>query len=360
MELKLETITPLFIGSGFRFSGMDYFFYENKIYFLNLDKVIHLLGEGNTVRQKAKWLRDFIRYNFKNNRVDNKDELFTKSVIQEIISKRLYEREVIVDDPEYFKTHYTKILEFIRTKGKPYIPGSSIKGALRTAIMYDALEIEDVWDGKPAKNLKKDIDKRINQRFNQRVREKYSEIIDFSNEDDETPSNRLFRKIIISDVNLTGEVVIRTAIRKTKRGEMPINLETFFGKGKFTIKSPIKWETLKKICNDYSYVALEYFKANAEKRKDQKTVNKIDEYLNMVNQEDALYIFLGGHNGWLFKTLHDHILSTDDKPLNQNLRKLLGLGKIKGRFTNVFPGTYFLTKHGGQILGFVKINNESD
>ncbi|MCR4440864.1 MAG: type III-A CRISPR-associated RAMP protein Csm5 [Peptococcaceae bacterium] len=144
-RLKLQVITPLFVGGGdsTKLTRLNYAFVpdEKKVYVLDERKWInYLLSTGlfneyaAFIQQKAKdggfdtfrWLKE------KEYRIKNRAVAVFKQV-----SKVVYST---AEHPD-FKTN--DIHGFIKnTAGLPYIPGSSIKGALRTAVVASLLHRE--------------------------------------------------------------------------------------------------------------------------------------------------------------------------------------------------------------------------
>ncbi len=122
-KIQIETITPVHIGSGQKlYENLDYLYDEKaqKIYIIDPQKVYHFIGENNIDR----WV-DAIE--------DSTNIVNLIKGIAGIVSpKDIAEREI----PVIGKLSQKEIKSNIRNgMGKPYIPGSSLKGALRTLIV---------------------------------------------------------------------------------------------------------------------------------------------------------------------------------------------------------------------------------
>lgn len=138
-DLELETKTPVFIGSGDKYYKRDYAYKEseNKFYIMDLEKLSDLLIKEKLDDEYEEFMADPQEtdlYKFlHNNKVSDKK-------IKEAASYSL-------DAPKGAPTKkgaLTDILEFIKDgRGNPYVPGSSIKGALRTVILLELIRNND-------------------------------------------------------------------------------------------------------------------------------------------------------------------------------------------------------------------------
>jgi len=133
MKYTLTTLSPVHIGSGDQISNWSYDVENNKIKIYNFEKVVRAL---------------------KNNpqRLMN----LTATIERHPLSKNLGEilRNYSLDiNPEYEvefkgkvkkqrngKEEYKQIWEFIKENRKVYIPGTEVKGAIRTALFYKILK----------------------------------------------------------------------------------------------------------------------------------------------------------------------------------------------------------------------------
>ncbi len=170
-KLSIEGLSPLFIGSGKKYSQLDYISAEEKIHILDFDKILSQVPE-----ELIDDLTNDINENFWNNKWQgNVEEFLEKYELKwrDFIEKS-YELKGDIGDNE--------INQFIKTGDIIYIPGSSIKGAIRTAILFDILEKHP--------REKERIIPRILSNFNQR------EIIRLIQSDGKTD---LFRALMVTD-----------------------------------------------------------------------------------------------------------------------------------------------------------------
>ncbi len=124
MKLYLKTITPVHIGTGKQISQFEY--YNN--YRINFDKLFSLLSEEKSA-EFFTWIDDI-----------NANVLSVKDIIKKF---NLNEKLIISRCAVYRFNNILNgnIKEGIKdSENKFIVPGSSIKGAIRTALMYAALK----------------------------------------------------------------------------------------------------------------------------------------------------------------------------------------------------------------------------
>lgn len=134
---EIELLSPLHIGNGKELTPIDYFVRDNYVVVYNLSKLLNddqnfCNGFFREVEAKNRTLfLDYILDEQKKN--DTRYYLYTAE-ISETLARTLY-NEI------QRKGNRANIFEFIKTpQNQPYIPGSSIKGAIRTAISYSILK----------------------------------------------------------------------------------------------------------------------------------------------------------------------------------------------------------------------------
>lgn len=117
MKLIFETLSPLHIGTGERYSSSEFLVRGNCIIRLDINKIYVLLSEKN----KDVFLQFLEDPRF---RLDD----FIKNVDISILKTKLYSTKLKTNIPH-------EIAENIKTGFKGYVPGSTLKGAIRTAIL---------------------------------------------------------------------------------------------------------------------------------------------------------------------------------------------------------------------------------
>ncbi len=125
-KYQLETVTPIHIGSGEILNFMDGCFTNGRWYHIDLDKVLeHPTTDINALTSEMSQ-RDFRWQRYLQNYNTDLSELSSYSL------------------PCQQSPEAGEIREAIKSIGnRPYIPGSSIKGALRTAFLSHLIDADD-------------------------------------------------------------------------------------------------------------------------------------------------------------------------------------------------------------------------
>ncbi len=132
-DLSVQTLTPIHIGSGESLNRFDYIHVDDWLYVVDHDK---LFQELERIRFVEKYLRELetgrtsLNTFLRNNRVDLRQ--FAENVVR--YRMRLGGQLNAGDFSYQLKT-------FIRTvDGQIYLPGSGLKGSLRTSLIYGILK----------------------------------------------------------------------------------------------------------------------------------------------------------------------------------------------------------------------------
>lgn len=133
-KLQCEILSPIHIGAGNEIDPLNYIIKERRMFKISFEHFIasmdaanrttfeKLIDKGNLVE-----IRKYVAENVS----DEKDALYSTEVAPNI--ERLYKAKI--NDIQ----NQLLIFPFIRTEGEtvPLIPGSSLKGAVRTAVIND-------------------------------------------------------------------------------------------------------------------------------------------------------------------------------------------------------------------------------
>lgn len=129
MKLSLETLTPIHIGSGESIEPYEYVI-TDKLYKINLGKFISSLDikdrevflklSSSDMVQTRRFIKE--RANLSN---ITEFSIDVDSEVHDIYENRM-------NDPN----NQLSIQTFVKTLDKPFIPGSSVKGAIRTALLF--------------------------------------------------------------------------------------------------------------------------------------------------------------------------------------------------------------------------------
>lgn len=132
-KLKCEILSPVHIGTGSEIEPFDYIIKDNKFYKISLeDFLLSLTAEEQAEFNKLldtteiNRIREFITRHWNPKRCPPE---YSADVSDEVI--KTYNENI--DNIE----NQLLINPFIRTNKLPYVPGSSLKGAIRTAIISE-------------------------------------------------------------------------------------------------------------------------------------------------------------------------------------------------------------------------------
>ncbi|MBM3157372.1 MAG: type III-A CRISPR-associated RAMP protein Csm5 [Chloroflexi bacterium] len=134
LGLKLTVLTPLHIGHFEQKArqGIDFVYYSGTVYWINSDKLIHQLARVNKLDDFSVAVQD--------RTFDLADFLLTKLRLSGSALANLLGSSSAYScaSPQQIKGDYHP---FIRDGyAEPYIPGSSIKGAIRSAAIYSFIK----------------------------------------------------------------------------------------------------------------------------------------------------------------------------------------------------------------------------
>lgn len=180
----LETKSPVIVaaGSEYQYGPQEYIFIKGKL-------------NGNLVDLVKKI--DITKY-YKSLDEDKKEELLSNLLNSNFNLDEYSKSNTDIKKYGYYSSVYRcninpkkEIMEHIKTMNKLYIPGSSLKGALTTAILYDKIHTDDV------KKIMKNKKYRDRDNAYKNVLKNY-----FSSKKGNSAQKNIMRFIQISDTNL--------------------------------------------------------------------------------------------------------------------------------------------------------------
>lgn len=132
-KVSLTTLSPVFIGAGEEHvlsPYSDFVQQGNSLVYIDTDRLQEVMQDDKAfVEAYVKGVRQF-----ENNRSTFSLENFITNTLQREVKD--FAARIAPVDGDIQKN---QIRQFIATGGKPYIPGSSLKGAIRTAVLVDWL-----------------------------------------------------------------------------------------------------------------------------------------------------------------------------------------------------------------------------
>lgn len=131
MNIQLETVTPLHIGSGEQLHGNAEYLYfkdQNQVVILDESKVLDIIG----VSEIHTWI----------NYIDGDDGSFLDYLRRrkpQLQPTDIAKRILALRGKVFPQKSNTLRIQLHNGMGKPYLPGSSLKGAIRTAVFATSL-----------------------------------------------------------------------------------------------------------------------------------------------------------------------------------------------------------------------------
>lgn len=133
-KMKCEPLSPIHIGSGNEIDPLDYTIVGNNLYVMSFGRIVAKLNDDERAKLEAL--------------IDKGDLLALRSFITKTASSEMESKYSVEVSSKVRSLYDSKIGDiqnqllinpFIRTEGeaKPFVPGSSIKGAIRTAIISE-------------------------------------------------------------------------------------------------------------------------------------------------------------------------------------------------------------------------------
>lgn len=126
--ITLTPLTPIHIGDGSQLEAYEYTVMRERFYRVSLDRLLARLTPpqreqlNRYIERDLVGLRRFVREHFS-------PEIAEYYAIASPRFQQIYEEKLSQSQNQLI------VFPFLRTMGKPLIPGSSLKGALRTAIL---------------------------------------------------------------------------------------------------------------------------------------------------------------------------------------------------------------------------------
>lgn len=133
MNLKVKVLSPVHIGNGNIISPYtDFVYKDNCLLYIDNQKL------WSDISKNEKIIDEYVGV-IKNKDLSSKEKYTLEDFLKRNnidIDKYIYEKVNCYGDIKA-----VEINEVVKTSGRPYIPGSSLKGAIRTALLYNYLKI---------------------------------------------------------------------------------------------------------------------------------------------------------------------------------------------------------------------------
>lgn len=378
-KMSLTTLSPIFIGSGEELNKSMYVYNNREIMIIDERKLI-----------KELLLRKGLYESFLNECYSGNLNLtnFLEKHLNGYKDMDIYKYKIMSYSDVKTNSKFNNINTFIKSSnGKPYIPGSSIKGAIRTPIIAN-----EIYNNKEKYiKLFKDRNTIINLEDleNKVLTDIFSNFsFKFNNEEDksEVPPDILFKFLHISDSNETSldNLFIGKqydfSTKGNKLNELPIFMEFIKPETEFNFtisidRSVIDYFDIKNIIQNLKNYALQYIYSIEEINILFSENNKNIKYQKL--DSDKFNFIIGGHNGYLTKNIVYSICCELELNNDNNIvMGIVGKEKIINILKNylfrkhshrkedniISPRTLKLTKYNERLfnIGICKIKVEEE
>ncbi len=176
MKIRLQTLAPVHIGSGEEISPIEYFVEGDKFVRVEMDGLFSDLGF-------RPCLDSFVKAASAGNRY-----------IGDIVGKKLllshprYILPINSSAKQYLQTNRTIVKAFIKSAGRVFIPGSSLKGSILSAVMYYVLKREPISNLNDFRSL---LDKVIASMSSKPQKDRFSRWLDVTDSSFKKPDEVL-------------------------------------------------------------------------------------------------------------------------------------------------------------------------
>lgn len=126
VTFNLRIHTPVHIGSGNEIIPNEYFYDDGKFNRVNINSLV-------ADPEFKQYMDDYIEGSVRQRQIE-------KHVPVELLKRHiLYSIDVKGEAASYIASNPTTVKEFIKTSGKVYIPGSSVKGSILSGLIYTCI-----------------------------------------------------------------------------------------------------------------------------------------------------------------------------------------------------------------------------
>jgi len=357
-KLKITALTPVTVGSGEELSPYaDYIATRDSIH------IIDKTALQNKVARNDIWMDTYVEAlarGMDNNRSDFDLKVFIENTLKEKIDTMS-----LVKYPFYSSRPQSKlpIKSMLKTPlMEPYLPGSSLKGAIKTAVMYNLLD-EINENEKAGRFLENWVSSLFESFENTNQRQQEKKILELLEELDNHSQNNV-KVVRITDskpFDRNRGIVVDCSRR------IPLRFECIAprAESEFEITLEKPWTELAYLINMYSYNML-YHSINiieGQKNKDIEFLKKLDpiegslDRLTENRKSDIAYLRLGFGKGFYFNSVAFAIykwVEENDRMSNKFKQYLLKeYPKLKDLDT--FPSTYLKTDTTHEPLGWIRL-----
>ncbi|GBD39333.1 hypothetical protein HRbin37_01608 [bacterium HR37] len=351
-KVRYRTLSPIHIGDGNTLSNLEYFYYNRKIHLFNSEQLKRFLTKDQ--------LEDFIQYVTNSESPSLLGFFETYSNTEKIL--KFASKRASSSLPLWGSETPQKIWTLIKSRNQPYIPGTEIKGALRTAILrklildssltsflsneINKIKRKSLGNRKEVREELKKLEEKISQKVLRLRNDAKFDFLKFILVSDAYSKNaeRIIAKIQIKNSSrITGEFHEIISSNTEFQGEIGIiqgkQFEDFANHFGTDIQKKSFFGNLDQVLKACYEMSKEIIEEELDFYRKLKVYSAISQLENIkrTNSENAPVIRIGKHQGFISITLAKLIKHLGD----ETYRNYVELLKTTGRRINTsnFPKT---------------------
>jgi CRISPR-associated RAMP protein, csm5 family len=379
-RIKLTTLTPVCIGDGNKINSItDYICDRNRIYYLNKEKIAERLAGDDEMMDR--YMNGII-----SNMNNNRTEFDLKDFLEKVLKLSLYDyalysiegksqtnisRSPYISGGKSQKQTKNEINTIIKNPDRnPYIPGSTLKGAIKTAFLYDwLLDKNNEWCKKYLQNMNNE---KIEEALKEELEAEFdsyqlgvhdSSMFDFEKKCKIIENKRLSIKTLKTEIPQSWECILEDKTCETQIWDVRKNNKAY------------SWEDICRVVNRYTQhqnireiELLEDISENGNiKYKDERIKDSLIEFYEEMDAEigdnsNCIFMRIGSGKGYFYNSVALALYDADDSHDKRNFKQLLEKsdydkkGKKKSNLNpDEFPITRVIELSDNQPLGWVKL-----
>jgi len=381
-RIKLTTLTPVCIGDGNKINSItDYICDRNRIYYLNKEKIAERLAGDDEMMDR--YMNGIIS-NMNNN--NNRTEFDLKDFLEKVLKLSLHDyalysvegksqtnisRSPYISGGKPQKQRKNEINTIIKNPDRnPYIPGSTLKGAIKTAFLYEwLLDKNNEWCKKYLQNMNNE---KIEEALKEELEAEFdsyqlgvhdSSMFDFEKKCKIIENKRLSIKTLKTEIPQSWECILEDKTCETQIWDVRKDNKTY------------SWEDICRVVNRYTQhqnireiELLEDISENGNiKYKDERIKDSLIEFYEEMDAEigdnpNCIFMRIGSGKGYFYNSVALALYDADDSRDKRNFKQLLEKsdydkkGKKKSNLNpDEFPITRVIELSDNQPLGWVKL-----
>ena len=366
-RIKLTTLTPVCIGDGKTINPVtDYISDRNQVHYLNKQNIAERLAGDDELMDR--YMSEII-----SNMNNNRTEFDLKNFLEKVLKLSLQDYALYSIEGKNTKELNTIIKNPDRN---PYIPGSTLKGAIKTAFLYEwLLDKNNGWCKRYFQNMNnKDAERELKRELEAEF-DSYqlgihdSSMFDFEKNCKIIENKRFSIKTGTLTIPQSWECISENKTCETQIWEMRKGDKTY------------SWEDICRVVNRYTQnqnireiELLEDISENGNiKYKDERIKDSLIEFYETMDDEieknpDCLFMRIGSGKGYFYNSVAQALYLADSSEDKDDFLKFLkksGYGKIYDRkikrmkeynlSPDEFPITRVIELSDDKPLGWVKL-----